>query len=98
MRLEARVHIVTGAVASAQNIVKCANRCGLTVQDIVLSSLASGKSVLWPEEQELGVCLLDIGGGTTDLIVFHAGAVKCTSVVSVGGNHITSDIANTHSF
>ncbi len=93
VRLEARVHIVTGAVASAQNIVKCANRCGLTVNDIVLSSLASSRAVLSPEEQELGVCLLDIGGGTTDLIVFHAGAVKHTSVLPVGGNHITNDIA-----
>jgi cell division protein FtsA len=93
VRLEARVHIVTGAVASAQNIVKCANRCGLTVRDIVLSSVAAGRAVLSPEEQELGVCLIDIGGGTTDLIVFHAGAVKHTSVISVGGNHITNDIA-----
>ncbi len=93
VRLEARVHIVTGAVASAQNVVKCANRCGLTVRDIVFSSLASARAVLSPEEQELGVCLIDIGGGTTDLIVFHAGAVKHTSVISVGGNHITNDIA-----
>ncbi len=93
VRLEAKVHIVTGAVASAQNIVKCANRCGITVNDIVLSSLASGRTVISTEEQELGVCLLDIGGGTTDLTVYHAGAVKHTSVVSVGGNHITADIA-----
>ena len=93
VRLEAKVHIVTGAVASAQNVVKCANRCGLSVKDIVLSSLASGKAVLSSEELELGVCLLDIGGGTTDLTVFHAGAVKYTSVISVGGNHITNDIA-----
>ncbi len=93
VRLESRVHIVTGAVASAQNIVKCANRCGLTVRDIVFSSLASAKAVLSPEEQELGVCLIDIGGGTSDLIVFHAGAPKHTSVIPVGGNHITNDIA-----
>ncbi len=93
VRLEARAHIVTGAVASAQNIVKCANRCGLTVRDIVLASLASGRAVLSPEEQELGVCLIDIGGGTADLTVFHGGAVKYTSVISVGGNHITNDIA-----
>ncbi|NDC37679.1 MAG: cell division protein FtsA [Proteobacteria bacterium] len=93
VRLEARVHIVTGAVASAQNIVKCANRCGLAVRDIVLASLASAKAVVSAEERELGVCVLDIGGGTTDLIVFHAGAVKHTSVISVGGNHITNDIA-----
>lgn len=93
VRLEARVHIVTGAVASAQNIVKCANRCGLTVQDIVFSGIASGRSVVSPEEQELGVAVIDIGGGTTDLAVFHHGAVKYTSVLSVGGSHITSDIA-----
>ena len=93
VRLEARVHIVTGAVASAQNIVKCANKCGLNVKDIVLSSLASGKAVLSPEEQELGVCLVDIGGGTADIAVFHGGAVRYTSVVSIGGNHITNDIA-----
>lgn len=93
VRLEAKVHIVTASSASTQNIVKCANRCGLSVQDIVLGSLASGKSVLSPEEQELGVCLLDIGGGTTDLTVYHNGAVKFTGVLSVGGNHITNDIA-----
>ncbi len=93
VRLEARVHIVTGAVASAQNIVKCANRCGLAVQNIVLAPLVSARAVLSPEEQELGVCLLDIGGGTADLVVFHNGAVKHTSVISVGGNHITNDIA-----
>ncbi len=93
VRLEAKVHIVTGAVASAQNIVKCANRCGLTVKDIVLGAIASGKAVVTAEEQELGVCLVDIGGGTSDLTVFHNGAVKHTSVLSVGGNHITNDIA-----
>lgn len=93
VRLEARVHIVTGSVASAQNIVKCANRCGLNVDDIVLSPIASGKAVLTLEEMELGVCLLDIGGGTSDIIVFHGGAVKYTSVISVGGNHVTNDIA-----
>jgi cell division protein FtsA len=93
VRLETRVHIVTGAVASAQNIVKCANRCGLSVKDISLASLASAKAVLSPEEQELGVAILDIGGGTTDIIVFHNGAVKHTSVLAVGGNHITNDIA-----
>ncbi len=93
VRLEARVHIITGAVASAQNIVKCANRCGLKVQDIVLSPIASSLSVLSPEEQELGVALVDIGGGTTDLTVFQAGSIKHTAVISVGGNHITNDIA-----
>ena len=93
VRLEARVHIITGAIASAQNIVKCANRCGLAVQDIVAAPLASARAVLSQEEQELGVCLLDIGGGTCGVAVFHAGAVKFTSVVAVGGNHITNDIA-----
>ncbi len=93
VRLEVRVHIVTGAVASAQNIVKCANRCGLSVKDIVLASLASGAAVVSPEEQELGVCLVDIGGGTTDITVFHGGGIKHTSVVAVGGAHITNDIA-----
>ena len=93
VRLEARVHIITGAVASAQNIVKCANRCGLKVQDIVLSPIASALAVLSPEEQELGVALVDLGGGTTDLTVFKAGAVKHTAVLPVGGNHITNDLA-----
>lgn len=93
VRLEARVHMVTGAVASAQNLVKCANRCGLTVEDVYLSSLASAESALSSEEKELGVCLIDIGGGTSDIVVFHNGAVRHTSVVSLGGNHITNDIA-----
>jgi cell division protein FtsA len=93
VRLEARVHVVTGAIASAQNIIKCANRCGLNVRGIVLAPLASAKAVLSAEEQELGVCLLDIGGGTADLTVFHSGAIRHTSVISVGGNHITNDIA-----
>ena len=93
VRLEARVHIVTGAVASAQNVVKCANRCGLTVQDVVLAPLAAARAVLSSEEQELGVALLDIGGGTTDIVVFHNGSVRHTAVLSIGGNHITNDIA-----
>ncbi len=93
VRLEARVHMITGAVASAQNIVKCANRCGLNVQDIVLSSLAAGRAVVTSEEQELGVCLLDIGGGTCDLTIFLNGAVQHTAVIPIGGNHITNDIA-----
>lgn len=93
VRLEARVHIITGAIASAQNIVKCANRCGLAVQDIVAAPLASGRAVLSQEEQELGVCLLDIGGGTCSISVFYGGAVKFTTVLAVGGNHITNDIA-----
>jgi len=94
VRLEARVHIVTGAVATAQNVVKCANRCGLTVKDIILAPLSSSISVLSPEEQELGVCLIDIGGGTTDLIVYHQGSVRHTSVIPIGGMHLTNDIAS----
>lgn len=93
VRLEARVHVITGAVASGQNVVKCANRCGLNVEDIVLSPLASGRAVLTLEEQELGVCLLDIGAGTSDLTVFQGGAIRYTSVLPIGGNHITNDVA-----
>jgi len=93
VRLEANVHIVTGAVASAQNIVKCANRCGLTVQDIVVAPIASARAVLSNEERELGVCIADIGGGATDITVFQGGAVRYTSVIGIGGTHITNDIA-----
>jgi cell division protein FtsA len=93
VRLEAKVHIVTGAVASAQNIVKSANRVGLTVNDIVLESIASAEAVLSPEEKELGVALVDIGGGTTDITLFHAGAVKHTAVIPLGGNNLTNDIS-----
>ncbi len=93
VRLESKVHIVTAAVTSAQNIVKCANRCGLNVNDIILQPLASADAVLTHEEKELGVALLDIGGGTSDLVVFSEGAVVHTSVITLGGNHITNDIA-----
>jgi len=93
VRLEAKVHIVTGAVASAQNIVKSANRVGLTVNDIVLESIASAEAVLSAEEKELGVALVDIGGGTTDITIFHAGAVKHTAVIPLGGNNLTNDIS-----
>jgi cell division protein FtsA len=93
VRLEAKVHIVTGSVASAQNIVKSANRVGLSVADIVLESIASAEAVLSVEEKELGVALVDIGGGTTDITIFHGGAVKHTAVLPLGGNHITNDIA-----
>ena len=93
VRLEARVHIVTGAVTSAQNIVRCAQRCGLNVADIVLEQIASAEAVLHEDEKELGVALVDIGGGTTDLIVYVDGAVAHTSVISVGGHHLTGDIA-----
>jgi len=93
VRLEAKVHIVTGSVSSAQNIVKCANRVGLNVADIVLEPIASAEAVLTPEEKELGVAMVDMGGGTTDLTIFHAGAVKHTAVLPLGGNHVTNDIA-----
>ena len=93
VRLEAKVHIVTGAVASAQNIVKSANKVGLNVSDIVLEPIASAEGVLSPEEKELGVALVDVGGGTTDITVFHAGAVKHTAVLPLGGNHLTNDIS-----
>jgi cell division protein FtsA len=92
-RLEAKVHIVTGAVASAQNIVKCANRTGLNVSDIVLQPLASSEAVLTDEEKELGVCLVDIGGGTTDIAIFHGGSIVHTAVIALGGNNLTNDIA-----
>ncbi len=93
VRLEAKVHIVTGAVTSAQNIVKCCNRCGLNVADIVLEQLASGEAVLTLDEKELGVAMIDIGGGTTDLVVYFQGSIRHTAVLALGGNHITNDIA-----
>ncbi len=93
VRLEARVHIVTGAVTSAQNIIKCAQRCGLTVADIVLEQLASSHAVLSADEKELGVALIDIGGGTTDIAIWSNGSIVHTSVLAIGGDHITSDIA-----
>jgi len=93
VRLEAKVHIVTGAVASAQNIVKSCNRAGLDVADIVLEQLASSHAVLSDDEKELGVCMVDIGGGTTDIAIFADGAIKYTSVISLGGNQLTNDIA-----
>lgn len=93
VRLEAKVHIVTAAVTSAQNIVKCANRCGLNVADIILQPLASAEAVLTPDEKELGVALVDIGGGTTDIVVYSEGAVVHTSVLTLGGNHVTNDVA-----
>lgn len=93
VRLEAKVHIITGAVTSAQNIIKCANRTGLTVADIVLQPIASAEAVLSEEEKELGVALLDIGGGTTDLVIYHEGSLRYTNIMAVGGNHITNDIA-----
>ncbi|MGH7819898.1 MAG: cell division protein FtsA, partial [Candidatus Binatia bacterium] len=93
VRLESKVHIITASVTSTQNIVKCCQRSGLHVQDIVLEPLASAEAVVTPEEKELGVTLVDVGGGTTDIVVFHNGAVKHTAVLPIGGNHLTNDIA-----
>jgi cell division protein FtsA len=93
VRLEARVHIVTGAVSAAQNIVKCIRRCGLEVDDLVLGQLSSSYAVLGDDEKELGVCLVDIGGGTTDLAVFTDGAIRHTSVIPIAGDQVTNDIA-----
>jgi len=93
VRLEAKVHMVAGAVTSAQNIIKCANRAGLDVCNIVLESLASSEAVLSKEERNLGTALLDFGGGTTDMAVFSKGAVKHTSVLALGGDNLTYDIA-----
>lgn len=93
VRLEAKVHIVTGAATSAQNIIKCCNRAGLNVCDIVLEQLAAATATLSFDEKELGVALVDIGGGTADIAVFSKGALVHTSVLSLGGNHITNDVA-----
>lgn len=93
VRLEAKVHMVTGAVSAAQNIVKCIRRCGLDVDDIILEQLASSYSVLTDDEKELGVCLVDIGGGTTDIAVFTEGAIRHTAVIPIAGDQVTNDIA-----
>jgi cell division protein FtsA len=93
VRLEAKVHIVTGAVTSVQNIVKCCNRTGLNVAEIVLAPLAAADAVLSDEERELGVVLVDMGGGTTDIALYHDGTLKHTAVIGIGGNHVTNDIA-----
>jgi cell division protein FtsA len=93
VRLEAKVHIVTGAVSAAQNIIRCAHRSGLKVEDLVLQQMASAEAVLSPDEKELGVVLVDIGGGTTDIAVFSEGSIRHTAVISVGGDQLTNDIA-----
>ena len=93
VRLEAKIHIVTAAVTSAQNIVKCANKAGLNVIDIVLEPLASAEASLADDERELGVCLMDIGGGTTDVAVFAEGSIQHTAVLALGGAHISNDLA-----
>ncbi len=93
VRLEAKVHMVTGALSAVQNIVKCVNRCGLEVDDVVLEQLASSHAVLTQDERDLGVCLVDIGGGTTDMAVFTDGAIRHTAVIPIAGDQVTNDIA-----
>ena len=93
VRLEAKVHMVTGGVSAAQNIIKCVRRCGLEVDDIILQQLASSYSVLLDDEKELGVCLVDIGGGTTDIAVFTEGDIRHTAVIPIAGDQVTNDIA-----
>jgi len=93
VRLEVKVHIVTGAVSAAQNIIKCVRRCGLDVRDLILQPLASSMAVLSEDEKDLGVCLVDIGGGTTDIAVFTNGAIRHTAVIPIAGDQITNDIA-----
>jgi cell division protein FtsA len=93
LRLEVKVHIVTGAVSAAQNIVKCVRRCGLEVQDLILQPLASSLACLTADEKELGVVLVDIGGGTTDVAIYTGGAIRHTAVLPIAGDQITSDIA-----
>jgi cell division protein FtsA len=93
VRLEAKVHMVMGSVSAALNISKCVNRCGLDVADIILEQLASSESVLSEDEKELGVCLVDIGGGTTDIAIFQNGAIRHTAVIPVAGDQVTNDIA-----
>jgi cell division protein FtsA len=93
LRLEVKVHIVTGAVSAAQNILKCVRRCGLEVSDLVLQPLASARAVLSDDEKDLGVCLIDIGGGTSDIAIFTQGAIRHTAVLPIAGDQITNDIA-----
>jgi len=93
LRLEVEIHIVTGAVSAVQNILKCIHRCGLEVNDMILQPLASSKAVLADDEKELGVCLVDIGGGTTDVAIFTNGAIRHTVVIPIAGDQITNDIA-----
>ncbi|MCD6487072.1 MAG: cell division protein FtsA [Syntrophobacterales bacterium] len=93
VRLEAKVHVVTGAVTSIQNIIKSINRVGLDVSDIILEPLASSETILSQDEKELGVALVDIGGGTTDIAVFAEGSIKHTAVLALGGDYVTGDIS-----
>ena len=93
VRLEAKVHLVTGAVSAAQNIIKCVRRCGLDVEDIILEQLASSYAVLTEDEKDLGVCMVDIGGGTTDIAIFTEGSIRHTAVIPIAGDQVTNDIA-----
>ena len=93
VRLEARVHLVTGALSASQNIQKCVKRCGIDVSDMILQQLASSHAVLTEDEKELGVCLVDIGAGTTDIAIFIEGAIRHTAVIPIAGNQVTNDIA-----
>lgn len=93
VRLETKVHIVTGAVSAAQNIIKCVRRCGLEVSDIILEQLASSHAVLTEDEKELGVCLIDIGAGTTDIALFLGGSIQHSAVIPIAGDQVTNDIA-----
>ena len=93
VRLEAKVHMVTGAVSAAQNILKCVRRCGLEADDIVLEQLASAEAVLTEDEKQLGVCIVDVGGGTTDIAIFTEGAIRHTAVIPIAGDQVTNDIA-----
>ncbi len=95
IRLEAKVHIVTGAVSATQDIIKCVERCGLAVDDIILGQLASSHSALTEDEKDLGVCLVDIGGGTTDIAIFTDGAISHTAVIPIAGDQVTNSIAST---
>jgi cell division protein FtsA len=93
MKLEVEVHIVTGAVAAVQNIIKCVHRCGLEMNEMILQPLASSRAVLEEDERELGVCLVDIGGGTTDVAIFTGGAIRHSAVIPIAGDQVTNDIA-----
>src|SRR5690606_10244955 len=93
VRLEAKVHLVTCAVNAAQNIEKCIRRCGLDVDDVILEQLASSYAVLTDDEKELGVCVIDVGGGTTDIAIFTGGSIRHTAVIPIAGDQVTNDIA-----
>ena len=93
VRMEARVHIITSSISAAQNIIKCIRRCGLEVNDLVLEQIASSRSVLTDDERDLGVCMIDIGGGTTDIAIFHEGSIRHTTVIPIAGDQVSNDIA-----